>query len=244
MAATIIAAATLRDLHRLHRQLSDLRDRQARGPRQLVAHQAQVNRAEQELAKTKDEVKNAKVACDQKQLQLKTCEAKIKDFRTKLQASASNREYQALLEQIAADEMAKSVLEDEILEALGRIEDLVAASKQAEQNVAKAKEDLAKTEQVVRQQSDVIQGDLNRVSAELQQVEAGFPVEFKEIYDRTIRSMGSDGLAVLEGDVCGGCFHQITQNMVSQLRMSHAVTCGSCGRLLYISDERMPPGKS
>ena len=58
------------------------------------------------------------MAVDKKQLQLKTGEDKVKDLRYKLNASTSNREYQALLEQIAADEMANSVLADEILEGL------------------------------------------------------------------------------------------------------------------------------
>ncbi len=62
------------------------------------------------------------MAADQKQLQLKSSEDKVKDLRRKLNAAASNREYQALLEQIAADEMANSVLADEILEALEKID--------------------------------------------------------------------------------------------------------------------------
>ena len=63
-----------------------------------------------------------RVAADQKQLQLKAGEEKIKDLKRKLNAAASNREYQILKEQIAADDMAKSVLEDEIIEALEKID--------------------------------------------------------------------------------------------------------------------------
>ena len=70
------------------------------------------------LAATKAAAKERRIAVDKKQLQLKTGEDKVKDLRHRLNAAASNREYQILLEQIAADEMANSVLADEILEGL------------------------------------------------------------------------------------------------------------------------------
>ena len=111
-------AAALRELHRIHRQLSDLRERLDRGPKQIKARQATVAAAEERLAKTQAEFKAARVAIDQKQLLLKTGEGKIIDLKVKLNACSTNREYQALRDQIAADEMANSVLADEILEAL------------------------------------------------------------------------------------------------------------------------------
>ena len=52
-------------------------------------------------------------------------------LKAKLNAAASNREYQALKDQIAADQMAGSVLADEILEALEKIDELAAVSRRA-----------------------------------------------------------------------------------------------------------------
>jgi hypothetical protein len=241
MPPTIISPGTLRELHRLHKQLNDLRDRLTRGPRQVQAHQGNVARTEQELEKTRDDTRAAKIATDQKQLQLKTCEAKIKDLKEKLRTCGTNREYQALLEQIAADDMAKSVLEDEILEALGKIEELVAATQKCEQNVAKAKEELAKTEQQVSQQAAMFQADLERLQAELHRIEENLPSDFREIYLRTIRSKGSDAMAQVDGDFCSGCCQAIPPNRISQLRLSQAVLCSSCGRLLYLPEERLRP---
>ena len=117
-----IGTSVLRTLHRIHRQLSDLRERLQRGPKQIRAAEANVQHREELLTKTKAEAKSLRMAADQKQLQLKSGEDKVKDLRRKLNAAASNREYQALLEQIAADEMANSVLADEILEELEKID--------------------------------------------------------------------------------------------------------------------------
>src|SRR5207244_11919069 len=145
----------------------DLHERQDRGPRQVQAHRNNVTKLDQEAHQAHEPVKQAKMAADEKQLQLKTNETKIADLRRKLNEAQSNREYQALLVQIAADDMAKSVLEDEILEALGKIDELQAAVGEAEKRLARAKEELAKVEAGVRDQAGMIQGDLARLAGEL-----------------------------------------------------------------------------
>ena len=94
--------------------------------------------ARTQLAKTKAEAKAIRMAADQKQLQLKSNEDKVKDLRRKLNAATSNREYQILLEQIAADEMANSVLADEILEALEKVDGFQTNIAEAEAALAAA----------------------------------------------------------------------------------------------------------
>ena len=104
-----VSTEVLRTLHRIHQQLSDLSERKERGPKQARAHQANVTRLEQEVSQARDAATRAKVLADQKQLQLKSGEAKISDLQNKLNSASSNREYQALQEQIAADQRASSV---------------------------------------------------------------------------------------------------------------------------------------
>jgi predicted nucleic acid-binding Zn-ribbon protein len=232
------AANTLRTLHRIHQQLGDLRERRDRGPKQVQAHRNNVTKLEQETQAAHEAVKQAKIVADQKQLELKTGESKIADLRRKLNEAQSNREYQALLVQIAADEMAKSVLEDEILEALGKIDELQAATGETEKRLVRAREELTKVEAGVRDQAALIQGDVTRLEGELKTSEAGLPGEFREVYLRVVKSKGSDGMAKVENDCCGGCFQQVQPNRISQLVMEHAVLCTSCGRLLYLPEDR------
>ena len=119
-----VSAAVLQELHRLHGQLSELRSRLERGPRQIHAAEANVRKAEQDLEAAKESVKRTRITADQKELQLREREGRILDIRVKLNSCSTNREYQAFLEQIAADEQANSVLSDEILELLEKINEL------------------------------------------------------------------------------------------------------------------------
>lgn len=233
-------AAALRELHRLHQQLADLRDRLERGPKQVRARQANVVQAEEKLGQAHADVKAARMLADQKQLQLKTGEAKIADLKGKLNAAQTNREYQALKEQIAAAEMANSVLADEILEALEKIDQLKLGAQETEQTLVKTKEELGKAQQAVAAQEETLLSERRRVEANLKEAEQALPADFRDAYYRVVKAKGEDAMAPVEGESCGGCCQNLTTNMITDLMMSRVVFCKICGRLLYLPEDRAP----
>ena len=171
---------------------------------------------------------------------LKSGEDKIVNLRAKLNACSTNREYQALKDQIAADEMAGSVLADEILEALEKIDEYQRLVADAQKKVADAKEEFAKVQQTVRDQAEALNADIHRLEAELVTAEAELPADFRESYDRVVKSKHDDAMAEVQGDFCGGCCKQLTPNILSELRMARAIFCKNCGRLIYLPEDRSP----
>jgi uncharacterized protein len=231
-----IGTSVLRTLHRIHRQLDDLKERLSRGPRQINAAQNNVQHREGLLTQTKAEAKALRMDADQKQLLLKSSEEKIKDLRRKLNAAASNREYQALLDQIAADEMAKSVLEDEILEGLERVDAFQRTIGEAEAALVSAKEKAEQVRSEVAEQEPLLQADLARLEAELHESEAGLPQDVRLMYDRIVRHRGEDALAVVENQFCSGCNQQIPLNLLNLVMLGQPALCKTCGRLLYLPE--------
>jgi len=67
-----IGTSVLRTLHRIHRQLGDLKERLDRGPKLIRAAEANVQHREELLTHTKAEAKTLRVAADQKQLQIES----------------------------------------------------------------------------------------------------------------------------------------------------------------------------
>lgn len=228
----------LRTLHRILIQLSDLKERLERGPRQIRAREAACAKLEADLNLIKNDVKAAKIAADQKQLLLKSSEAKHKDLNAKLMAAQSNREYQALKDQIAADDMANSVLADEILEALEKIDGFKKLTTDAETALARGKDELAKVAGQVKDLEATLLAEITRCERELHEVEKQLPEEFRLAYERLARSKGADALAVVDGDNCGGCNQMITPNMQNSLLTGKVVTCQSCGRVMYLPEDR------
>ncbi len=227
---------SLRTLHRIHRQLAYLRDRLERGPKQIRAADTNVKKSEAELNQAKDAYKHAKLAADEKQLQLKSREAKLVDLQAKLNMAQSNKEYQLLKDQMAADKQANSVLADEILEALERLDQLQAATKAAEANLTKTKDDMAKVRQRVDSQQQGLETELARVSTELKAAEDQLSGDYKDNYLRLARSLGEDALAAVDDDSCGGCSQTLTAQTLNLLKLDRPVFCKSCGRMLYLAE--------
>ncbi len=177
------------------------------------------------------------MAVDRKQLDLKAGEQKVVDLRVKLNAANSNREYQALVEQIAAAEMAGSVLSDEIIEGLEKIDLLNTQVKEADTALAAGKQELEKTRRAIQDTAVSIRDSISRLEGELAVAEKALPADFKTEYHRIVRGKGADSLSNVEDGVCMGCGQQITLNMQNELKLSRLVFCKSCGRLLYITGE-------
>ena len=219
-----------------HQQLADLTDQISAGPRQITGRTKHLEGAEAKLTIVQNDIKKAKLLADQKQLQLRSAESKLVDLESKLNACKTNREYQTLRDQIAADRMATSVLEGEILEALELIDGIRKTLPVAEAEVASAKKLLADVKSRVNTEAATLDSHVATVKLELDGVERDLPADSRESYQRMIKSKGADAMAAVDGQSCGGCFQQITGNMVAELKMSRVVACRSCGRLLYLPE--------
>ena len=228
-----VATGTLRTLHRMHRQLEDLRGRLAAGPRRVAVLAAAVKTAEARRDDAQNALKQARLAADQKQLQLKSAEVKIRDLEGKLNACKTNREYQTLRDQIAADQMATKVLEDEILDSLERIDGLKPAVPEAETAIAASKRLLDEEQARVKAEAGQLEEEVARIRGELEATEKDLAEDLRDRYERVVKHKGADGMAPVEGRDCGGCHQQITSNMLSELLTGRIVMCRSCGRLLY-----------
>jgi uncharacterized protein len=217
-------------------QLAELRQRLERGPRQLAIRQQNVAARQADLNQALETEKQARLLVDRKQLDLRSSEGRIADWQVKLNQASSNKEFQALQEQIAAAEMANSVLADEILEGLERIDMLGGKVQEAEGALASTKAEMQKVAEQIAASAEGLKSDITRLEQELAEAERQLPTELKVDYLRVVREKGADALAEAGDHVCGGCGQQITANMQSDLLMSRPVFCKVCGRLLYLPE--------
>lgn len=231
-----VTAAALQELHRLHSQLADLRGRLDRGPKQVAAHRANVAKLEADLKAAHELVQATRQAADGKQLDIQAQEARIGKWEGQLNSAKSNAEFSTLQEQIAAGRMAASVLEDETLELLGRVDEYVAEVGRHEKNVEAGLQELKKVETNVAATGETLRAEVVRLEADLTEAEGRLPTDFKSDYQRVVTAKGADGLAPFEDGVCQGCGQSTTLQMQSELHAAKPVFCKSCGVLLYLPE--------
>jgi uncharacterized protein len=228
-----ISAELLQRLHRIYRQRSDLQGQIDRGPRQIAAGEAMVQKCRQALVEAGEAIKRAKLAADQKQLQLKEREDRLVTLEGRLNAAASNREYDSFKEQIAADEQANSVLSDEILETLERIDQLEIERHQRQQELDDRISEQEKMVQSVNEKLAALRSDLAGVEVEREEAEGLIPASAKADYLRLIAARGEEALAPVDGETCGGCYQTLTTQIINRIMLSHLVRCPSCNAFLY-----------
>ncbi|MBC7817905.1 MAG: phospholipase [Planctomycetaceae bacterium] len=170
---------------------------------------------------------------DQKNLQLKTNEAKLADLNAKLNMASTNREFDILKGQIAADKMANSVLEDEILDCMEQADKLKSKVADAEKVVADAKEDVRKmTDQVATAEAGLKERSTRLLPA-VAEAESIIPPDFIATYRRLVIAHGADALASVENSVCTSCYVSLSPQQCVELRSGKFIFCISCGKLMY-----------
>ena len=134
-----VSTEILRTLHRIHRQLSDLNERLDRCPKRVGRPRPTWPTANR-CWPSKERGKRLSHGFGSKATATENVRRQGQGTQIKLNTAQSNREYQTLLEQIQAAEMANSVLADEILEAMDKVDEHKKKVAQGESDLAAARQ--------------------------------------------------------------------------------------------------------
>jgi uncharacterized protein len=224
--------AGLKEIHDVRERLERLTGEIEKGPQQIAARQKSVNAKKSELEARRAKLKQMKVAAEQKSLQLKSSEGKIHDLEGKLNVITTNREYDALRNQIAADKMANSVLEDEIIEALEGVDAMQADLKKFEQELTAAEAEVAVCRAAIQQREPELRHQIEELQSRIRDVESILPPDIVPTYRRLVGAYGARALSKVTAKSCGECFVGLTSQTLVELKSGKFKFC-TCGRLMY-----------
>ena len=226
----------LPEIHKLHTQLESVRAKLESGPRKIAAQERLLQQKQDELADRKEKLMDLRKSADGKSLQLKTNEAKILDLTAKLNAAASNKEYQIISSQTQADKMANSVLEDEILEALDKVDQGKQHIQAAETAIADQQSQIQETQREIDASLEDLQTEAAALEAALAENESQLPAMMIDQYRRLVSAHGAGTLSSVENNSCTACYAIITAQERVQLNVGKILFCRSCGRIMYLGE--------
>jgi predicted nucleic acid-binding Zn-ribbon protein len=229
----------LEQIHLIQNHLNDLNGNLRRVPLVLKAHEGNIQKQLANLAQINETYQKLKAEAKQKELEVAANDLALAKRKTQLQESKSNKEFQALQSQIKADEAARSVLDDEALEAIEKAEQYAVNVPVAETELKKLRELYEITKKKFIEEKPKIEEKISHFQKLLAAEEAKLPRDFSEIYNRLVRNVGgNEALAVVENQkYCGGCNHQIPINSLAQILQKKPIVCSSCARLLYLPND-------
>jgi predicted nucleic acid-binding Zn-ribbon protein len=226
----------LRELHRLHLKIRDLRNEGEQGPRKLKSYQAKIERFQKELAAEQDAIKHLKTSIHAKEVEIKDNEQKTAKYQTQMGSATTKKEYDAFRHEIDHVKQANRVIEDDILEVMMQLDERTKKLPEFEKAIQQAKEEHRKAEADLGGRLKEHDHWLADAETALKAVEAQLTGDPRQAYDRLLVQYGAEALAPLENRSCSGCYTELTSQQQNDLRAGRMVTCKSCARLLYLPE--------
>ena len=227
----------LQELHSILLAIQEFETELARGPKRIAAAEKAVVKKTEEIDAHKQVIMDMRKASDQKSLQLKTNEARIVDLKVKLNEAKSNREYDIITGQMDADAMANSVLEDEILEGLEKVDEAEARLTELKKELEEAIERRKTVEAAVKNSKAGLESELVATKDSLKAAESVIPAKHKGQYDRLINTHGAASLAPVVDGCCTNCYGMLAPQEKVQLNTHQVIFCRGCGRIIFNAAE-------
>ncbi len=117
---------TLIKLQEIDAEIFKFKDEKAAKPLQKQALKEAFEQKKQALKVKQDELKSLQLARKEREIDMETREKEIKKYQTQLYQIKTNKEYMSLQKEIEGLKADNSVLEDDILESMERIDKLKA----------------------------------------------------------------------------------------------------------------------
>jgi len=189
------------------------------------------NSAEEKLKKLQLEKKD-------KELELAAKEGGLKKLQTQLYQLKSNKEYQAMLSEIASTKADIAIAEEAILTVMVGLED---ANKEClAQKEALSKEEIASKNEEGKIKSTIKDGEIeiDTLRNKRKPFVEGIDAKVLATYEHLLSSRGGLALAPVKGSGCGACHMRLNHQTINEIKMfEHLVSCNSCVRILYIPED-------
>lgn len=197
----------------------------------------QVEAARQETERADELFREASAELHDKELNLKTIEAKQKGFRDKLYGGTvtNPKELESMEKEIEMLGRQKDKLEERILELYDVVEERKATLAAAQAALKQHEDELAAYIEKLRQEEASLAALIQELSAERTKALSAVDPALLKRYEAMRARSGGVVVSKVEGDNCSRCHTQIMPYTVRELQADKEVqTCENCGRLLYL----------
>jgi len=186
------------------------------------------------LKEAEEGLKKFQLEQKKKEGELATKEETVKKYKNQLLQIKTNQEYTSMEKQIASIEADSSLLEEEIIGLLDRVEE-------AQKNIAGEKK-------LIDEETKRVSEEKKKIEDEKKACQAGFDElcskrkEFALKLEKTVLSKyerilhNRDGVAMVPvaGDSCGGCNMNLPPQVINEIGLKASLTfCENCARILY-----------
>jgi predicted nucleic acid-binding Zn-ribbon protein len=161
-------------------------------------------------------------------------EKAIEKHSIELNTVKSNDTYKALLLEIEKAKADKSILEDELLALMEKVDEESAKIKAAENEFQKFEENIKKEITDIKNNADKLKEDAIALANKREEHKLKVSKSVLSHYERLKEGRDGRGMAIVDGESCGSCSMVLRTQLINQaLKGQELVFCDNCSRILF-----------
>ena len=223
----------LTELQHIDDQLHALRKEQQALPAMLQEAQQACDTMQQQLAAVQTTIEQSERQQRTLDRELETSQGALAKTQAKLHEVKTNKEYTALLAEIAAGKTQIAALEDQLLHVLELLDQQHASLRSHKRDIHAAAERLAGRRLEMQQAEAALTQRLTCLSEKRQSTIAALDTKLISTYEKLAAQYGGRAVVHLQDSVCGGCHLKVQPQLISEIRMQEILfTCPHCRLML------------
>jgi predicted nucleic acid-binding Zn-ribbon protein len=223
----------LLDLQTIDNRISEALKLKEQIPKDVDLCEEEHNRIEEELENEEELLFEKQKNRRALEGELETESEKLKKYQRQLFEIKDNREYQALLHEIAGEKERISRLEEEILILLEEIDECSKSLEDAKRRADEGRNRCRVRKSELEKKTEVLKEELIVREDERKRVLARMKPDLLASYERIRKGRGGVAVVTLNAGTCPGCFTALPPQFVNEVRKgSQILTCEHCGRIL------------
>jgi predicted nucleic acid-binding Zn-ribbon protein len=223
-------------LQRLDSATHDAERRVADAPDREKALDARLEAARQKVADAKARLTDSQNARRTLEKEVAVHQGRLSKFRDQLMAVKTNQEYQAMQKEIEFAQSEVKAIEDKVLERMLEADDLAAAVKRAEGELAADQKAIDAEKRAIGAEVAEMKKALETMRGQRAAVAAAVTPQVLAVFDLVSRRRHGVAVAEARDGICTICHVRLRPQVFNTVRRNEEIVqCDSCQRILYFS---------
>lgn len=207
--------------------VSQLPEKLSKLDQELEAKKALYNQHEEEIKKIKLSVKEKELELGKKDVEINKLDGQLAQLKT-------NKDYTAMVEQIAGIKADKGILEEKILLDWDNVEKLNAGREEEKKKFAGEEQKINQQKKSLEDETKQAQEKILKLKEDRKLILEPVSQEVKSLYEKILQKREGVALVKIEGENCGGCQFLMRPQIINEVRLQKEITlCERCTRILY-----------
>lgn len=221
-------------LQRLDSTAQDAKRRLAEEPEREKAFEAELAAARDLVAAAKARLAESQSVRREHEKTVALHQGRLSKFREQAMAVKTNQEYHAIQKEIEFAQTEMKAAEDQVLERMLEADDLTAAIKRAESDLAAEQKKVDAGRKTMAAESVELKATLERVAAERLEVVRSLTPQVFSTFELVASRRNGIAVAEARDGICTICHVRMRPQVFNTVRRNEEIVqCDSCSRFLY-----------